>query len=436
MHRAMPWLVWLWAGVLVCPVGADVLVLQSGGRLSGQIVSEPNPPAGPGRWSIRTLSGATVEVEAGDVASVQRRTLVREQYADRLARTPDTAAGQLALADWCREQGLTSERTRHLEQVLRHEPQNETARKALGHRRHGGTWMSPDEVQQSKGFVKHKGKWVLPQEVPLLEQEEQDSAAQRQWFKPVKMWYGWLLTDDPQRQAEGLGEFRQLRDPTAAVAVIRTFQKAQAEPLRLLLAEVLSNLECPASLRRLVELTLHDDSGAVRDRALQGFRLWGGASAQPVYLRALRNDNNLVVNRAGWALGKLGDDKVVPELIEALVTRHRYQAQVPENMIGATSDGRWMQAIDPSTLPPQVATMLAAGQLPQGVIFDSPFSNSVRQRMRTVYFNVDEKNLSVREALTQLTGEDFQFDEPTWRRWRAGKLAQGAGQAGRRTTRP
>ncbi|MFM8217934.1 MAG: hypothetical protein ACKOJF_03325, partial [Planctomycetaceae bacterium] len=124
MHRAMPWLVWLWAGVLVCPVGADVLVLQSGGRLSGQIVAEPNPPAGPGRWSIRTLSGATVEVEAGDVASVQRRTLVREQYADRLARTPDTAAGQLALADWCREQGLTSERTRHLEQVLRHEPQN------------------------------------------------------------------------------------------------------------------------------------------------------------------------------------------------------------------------------------------------------------------------------------------------------------------------
>jgi len=436
MRCALRWLTLVVAGLLPELAGADVLVLKSGGRLAGQIVAEPEQPGGPGHWTFRTLSGATVEIAPGDVAAVQRRKLVREQYVDRVDQLADTAAAHLALAEWCREQGLSSERTRHLEQVLRHEPQNETARKGLGHRRHGGTWMSPDEVQQSKGFVKYKGKWVLPQEVPLLEQEELDSAAQKQWYKPVKMWYGWLLTDDPQRQAEGLAEFRQLRDPTAAAAVIRTFQKAPTEPLRLLLAEVLANLQCPASLRRLVELTLHDDSGPVRDRALQGLKPWGAASSQPVYLRALRNDSNVVVNRAGWALGRLGDDKVVPELIEALVTRHRYSMQVPENAIGSTTDGRWLQAIDPTTLPPQVAAMLAAGQFPQGLVIESPFANGVRQRMRTVFYNVDEKNLAVLEALTQLTGEDFQFDEPTWRRWRAGKLTQGAGQSNRRVARP
>jgi hypothetical protein len=37
--------------------------------------------------------------------------------------------------------------------------------------------------------------------------------------------------------------------------------------------------------------------------------------------------------------------------------------------------------------------------------------------MKEITYEKDEQNSSVLEALSQLTGQDFGFDEPTWRKW-------------------
>jgi len=413
---------WLWglslAGILPVVAAADVVQLNSGGKLAGEIQARPRgDDTFP--FTVKTLSGATVTVAAESVEFARKRKPAYEEYERRAADTPETVAEQLQLADWCKSNGLPTPRKAHLRRVLALDPNHAAARKALGYTRHGGQWMTHDELMSSRGLVKHKGKWVLPQEVPFIEQAAAETEAEKQWYKQVRKWFGWINSDDPARQADGLNELRNLRDATAAPAVIRTFQKAGPEPLRLLLVEILTNLDGPRAFDRLIELSLMDDFDSVRDASLRGVKRRGPTAALPAYVKALRHENNRLVNRAGAALGQLGDDTVIDPLIEALVTRHQYKIRVPANMVGTTPDGRMIQAVDPSMLPPEVAQQLATGQLPYGVAFDNSSSVGLKQAMRPVVVKQDEKNTAVLESLTLLTGENFGFDEGAWRRWRS-----------------
>ncbi|RPI73865.1 MAG: hypothetical protein EHM42_15930, partial [Planctomycetaceae bacterium] len=389
-----------------------------GGVVRGEIVSEGVDPQDSALVVVKTLSSAVVQIAGADVQSLHRRKLVHEEYVSRAREVADTVEAQSELAEWCRRQGLLNYRKAHFERILELDPQHAAAHKALGHTLRDGIWMTADEYQESRGYVRHRGKWILPQERELLELQEQETEAERQWYKPVRMWYGWVTGENSERQAAGVEQFHALQEAAAAAAVIKTFQKAQAEPLRGLLAETLSNLESPKAVRKLIDLSLADESPWVRSTALNSIRRRARRSAIPAYVRALRNENNLIVNRAGEALEQVGDESAVGPLIEALVTRHRYKIEVPANAIGTTADGRWIQAIDPATLPPNIAGMLATGQLPSGVIVNYGGSAGA-SATRIVTVKYDEKNPAVLAALTSLTGENFGFDEPAWRRWRS-----------------
>jgi len=407
-------------GLGLVPARGDVLQLHSGGRLAGEVQGDvrPKQPGSAATVSVKTLSGATVTVAGEAIESVKRRKLAHEEYDRRAAETPETIDDQWALAEWCRQNGLSAERRTHLRRVIALDTNHAAARKGLGYTRHGGEWMTHEQLMTSRGLVKHKGKWVLPQEIAFIEQAAAETEAEKHWYKSVRKWFGWITSDDVNRQVEGLAELRRLRDATAAPAVIRTFQKARGEPLRLLLVELLGNIEGARSFQGLIELSLFDDLDQVREAALRGVKLRGAGPALPTYLKALRNENNRLVNRAGKALGQLGDDTVVDPLIEALVTRHQYKVRVPANMVGTTPDGRMVQAIDPSLLPPEIAQQLATGQLPYGVAFDNSSSVGLKQAMRQVVVKQDEKNSAVLESLTLLTNENYGFDEAAWRRWR------------------
>jgi hypothetical protein len=122
---------------------------------------------------------------------------------------------------------------------------------------------------------------------------------------------------------------------------------------------------------------------------------------------------NMIVNRAGAALGELGNDSVVPPLIDALVTRHSYTILVPDPGTGGYRADGGMADPTQRVLPPNIAGQLATGQLPYGVQVISPTG----PRMKEVPVERDEENPDVLTALTLLTGENFGFDEPAWRNW-------------------
>jgi HEAT repeat protein len=107
------------------------------------------------------------------------------------------------------------------------------------------------------------------------------------------------------------------------------------------------------------------------------------------YVQALKDKDNVIVNHAGAALGKLGNPAAISPMIDALVTTHKYQVHAaPPGQIGAAFDPRG-----------------GGGGLQMG-------GNGPQIVER------DRENLSVLRALEKLTANhEFDFDEQAWRRW-------------------
>jgi hypothetical protein len=91
----------------------------------------------------------------------------------------------------------------------------------------------------------------------------------------------------------------------------------------------------------------------------------------------LKNNDNVVVNNAAFALGNIGDPGAIPYLIDALVTEHK---------IIISPEGR--------------NTM------------NLPGLTSRREQI-----SEQRKNIDVLEALRHLSGVNFDFDVAAWRAW-------------------
>jgi len=71
-----------------------------------------------------------------------------------------------------------------------------------------------------------------------------------------------------------------------------------------------------------------------------------------------------------------------------------------------------------AVLPPNIALMVATGQLPAPPESEcvSPF---IAPQWREVTVERFEENSGVLEALTKLTGRDFGYDRSAWRKWQS-----------------
>ncbi len=428
------WSCLLLTAVAAREASADYIILRSGGEIRGELLSDPNQrpsrpsgiksktagaaekggPAERGEIvSIRTLSGATVAVGQREVESIVRRKMILEEYESLRRAAPNTVEAQWDLAEWCRQKSLPKERESHLRTVVALDPDHVAAHRGLGHMKdRQGQWATHDEVMLSRGYVKHKGKYILPQELELLQQDERTSEAEKAWFKKVRTWHLWLEGDRADRQAEALTQLRAVQDPDAVPALSKYFTAAPNEDQRMLYVEILTRIFGDKPVTQLVQQSLWDESQAIRKAAVAGVRQKDASKALPFYLRALKSGYNIIVNRAGDALGQLGNDTVVPQMIQALVTRHVYTELVPDGGIGATTGGGMVPG--QPVLPANIDLLLAAGQLPQGVRVEYP---GAPVRMKEITYEKDERNASVLEALNALTGQDFGYDEVAWRKW-------------------
>ena len=226
--------------------------------------------------------------------------------------------------------------------------------------------MTHDQMMTSRGYVKYKGRYVLPQELELIQEDQRVSEAEKAWFRRVRMWHGWLDGDRGERQSEGQARLQGIKDQDAVPALAKSFRAVPNEEQRLLYVGILSHIAGEKPLQPLIMQSLWDESLAVREASINGVRKNDVDKALPFYLRALKNGLNMVVNRAGVALGQIGNESAVPHLIDALVTRHSYTMLVPDSATGIRSDGIMTDPTQP-VLPPSVELMMAAGQLPYGV---------------------------------------------------------------------
>jgi len=128
-------------------VVADVVYLKSGQKFEG--AAEEN-----GDQVILRLERGSLTFPRGDVERVEKSPPPWEVYEEKAKQIqPGDVAGHLELARWCRTMSLSLRMRKELELVLAVEPENETARAMLGHKKVDGKWLTPEELlamQQSK----------------------------------------------------------------------------------------------------------------------------------------------------------------------------------------------------------------------------------------------------------------------------------------------
>ncbi len=72
------------------------------------------------------------------------------EYESKRASIADTADGQLEMAKWCELAKLPEQRRAHLVSALRIDPENTVAHEALGHRRVGWNWITPEQMRRAE----------------------------------------------------------------------------------------------------------------------------------------------------------------------------------------------------------------------------------------------------------------------------------------------
>jgi hypothetical protein len=182
---------------------ADIVHLKDGGKIEGVVkeqgkdivietISGVVKLSARGVASVNTEHVATIEtyyersqaIETSDdprafidlaawAKEVGARRFVRpnmERAAD-LARKGSDADSILALVESARKKGLTSGLAPLLERVIALEPENETARRALGYRLREGKWLSEEEFHAAEGNVRFRGKWIGREERDILAKE-------------------------------------------------------------------------------------------------------------------------------------------------------------------------------------------------------------------------------------------------------------------------
>jgi HEAT repeat protein len=244
------------------------------------------------------------------------------------------------------------------------------------------------------GLAMFDGKWRTAQDIAIRQRDGAIDEGESNWFGKVRLWRGWLDSRREDRVQEAQAQFAGIADPQAAPALVKLLD-GEDEPWAFdILLGALGRLDDALTVRTLVAYSLefeHADkrwANAVRDDCLDYLMSSGRPVSVIPYVEALKSKDNVVVNRAGEALERIGDVAAISPLIDALVTTHKYQV-APQG--------------------PGMTTSFSPDGTGGGFSFGG---NGPKIETR------EEENPSVLRALKKLSGgQNFDYDKVAWRRW-------------------
>ena len=364
---------------------ADVVELTNGGQIHGQVANADDKAAA--NYEIATDGGGRLTIPRSQVVRVVHQSPEQEEYHRKALAAADTVDAHWQLAQWCRQRKLVDEYREELAKILAIDPNNEKARLGLGHQKQNGDWMSREEVMAARGLILYDGKYYTQQHIELLKQAQAAKETDADWGNQLERWRRWLTGRRKDRFDEAKQGFLGLKDPAAAPAVVALLAEEKNPAVQKLLMDVAANLDTPLVLDTLVQLSLNDPNVGVREAALDHLIATGRPGIAGPYVRALRNNDNAIVNRAAKAIGIIGDRDAIGPLIGALVTKHKV-----------------MEGSGPSDQHTYVFT-------PSGGTAMNMGSSGAKLVTREV------QNAAVLAALAKLAGVNLGFDQAAWRAW-------------------
>jgi hypothetical protein len=371
----------------------DVFELANGGRVEGRLVESAD---GNDKNVVIELAGAgRMSIPRSQIGRVDTISADESEYVKRSRSAPDTVEAHWELAEWCSQRKMRSQARLHLERILELDPNHEQARGLLGYRKKDGQWMTRDDVMDGRGLVPYEGRFVTRQHVELLEREKEKKVSEADWGKHLERLRRWLVGRRQDRADEALTEIESIRDPMAAEAIVGLLEREEDPELKRLWMEVASRLDHQAAVDALVDLSLLDEDPEVRHQSLEYLMTSGRRGLVRPYILALKDRDNEIVNRAGAALGQIGETDAIGPLIDALVTKHKFKI----------AEGN-----------PDQHSYTFTPQGGGGMSFGGGGPKIITRSLR---------NPDVLGALVTLAaGASFDYDQEQWRRWLAAQAKQ------------
>jgi hypothetical protein len=210
----------LLATVSARPASADRLELTDGRLVEGHVVKDGD------LYRVTSRFGeSTVPVKDVKVWTVAKT--VDAEWRDRLAALkPGDFAGRAALAKWLHAVDRPEAAQAMAKEVLETDPENAVAHEVLGHVRHKGAWMTPDEAKAAEGLVRRGDRWFTPEEWGILDadakakaEEAERGAKGRKIGASLNDAVRLALAPDPKLRQEGLARIRALAKETGSPAI-------------------------------------------------------------------------------------------------------------------------------------------------------------------------------------------------------------------------
>jgi HEAT repeat protein len=372
-----------------------LFLTKDGDRIIGQLTNPDEEPRT--KYLIKTPDGKELNIAEKEMRNRRPAKDHEVEYAKRKATVADTVKAQWELAEWCREQRMSTPRKTHLQRVIELDPDHKEARSALGYRKVGDKWMTQEEYQASRGYYYYNGKWRTKQEIASLKKDKKLEKQEKKWYVSVKRYVGWLGT---QRTDEALKAFAEIKDPAAIRAIDGFLAGDQPRDVKLLLIKVMDHIRTANPDNHGTHLPLalsayDDPDEEVRLSCLDILKKTKDPNVTDYFVgklnvtlatRKYKGDANMMINRAAHVLGELGDDKAVQPLIHVLITEHK--KKVTSGKAGQTSAS-----------------------------FNNQGGGGLSMGSSSKIISYEVENQDVLAALKKLTGVSFNFDIDRWQAW-------------------
>ena len=379
---------------------ADVIHLKSGGRIEGTITQQDSDSL-----TVRTLVG-TVTVPRDTVERIEEKPSVLDEYVRRKEKAPDTPEAQVALAEWCEEHEITSAWRVHMKRAIELDTNCAAARKALGYVRVGGLWVEARAGDNQAADAEAEAEAAEKQP----DAEQLAAAIQTQWMIQLRaIRNNKLNAASADTVREGRRKIEQIQDPLAILPLVRVLS-AGSVAAREALVSALSRFPQDEATMNLAVLALVDPAPKIRHSALVELQRRNDPRVVVQFCQALRSDNDGLVRRAAVALGTLKVESTVPDLIRSLKVQRRKRVEV----MAAQYFQYYPNAFDRPTVFYSHGSTLLSHRPAIGI---DPARAVVLVDSEYAVRNVTVLRSEVREALRNITGKDFGFEEEAWRRW-------------------
>jgi hypothetical protein len=247
---------------------------------------------------------------------------------------------------------------------------------------------------QSRGYQRYAGRWRTAQDIQLIEERQETDRAQKEWLRKLRQWRTMLGTDS---SPEAYRNIRAVTDPMAVPALRQLLAEERYRQPKLLYLDVLGQIGHRASWLALAEAGLRDPDEEIFHASLAQLMRHRPPHISQPYLDSLSDRNNIRVNRAAHALGRLGDPSCMVPLIDALFTTH-YVVLQPKRKGRTTT---FVRSADPASSTPWGGIGFSSGNQP-------------------LVLGQTLRNEEVLQALILLSGgANFGFDQRAWTSWLA-----------------